>query len=350
MHSILRILLMALVPALTLPAFAQSAGQADPLFAQDEMLDVRISAPVDTLLRDRPDEEELSGTFTWQEAGQPEQSVYIAIRTRGNYRRDRSNCPFPPLRLNFRKSEVEGTLLDGQDKVKLVTHCRTGSGSYEEGLLKEYMAYRMLNAVTDLSFRVRLLEITYVDSDRDGATEKEYGFLIESDDRLAERIGLEIVEVPSTTVSSLDPAYTNLVSLFHYMIGNTDFSPIAGPPNEKCCHNVELYADEQGTQFPIPYDFDMSGIVDAKYAVPNPKLKIRSVKQRLYRGRCENNPQLGESVARFLDRQQQIYDVIERTPALDKGDRRQVRRFVDRFFETIEDPKDIEYDIVRECL
>ena len=339
--------------ALTLPvaAAAQDSAKPDPLFMDTAALPVTITAPINTLLSERPDDEELPGTFTWRDADGSEQSVQIAVRTRGNYRRESSRCPFPPLRLNFRKSEVEDTLLDGQDKVKLVTHCRPRSSRYLDGLLREYMAYRMLNEMTDISFRVRLLEITYVNADRDNRTEEEtYGFIIESDDKLAERTGLSKIGIPYTTVAALDPEYTNLVSVFQYMIANTDFSPIAGPPDSNCCHNVELYEDARGVQFPVPYDFDMSGVVDAKYATPNPKLGIRSVKQRLYRGRCENNGRIEGTVAKFLARKPQIYAIIDTTPALDDGEKRQSRRFIDGFFERIEDPGYLERELLRSCV
>jgi hypothetical protein len=333
-----------------LSAEAQELSQPDPLFLDSAPLGVRIALPIERLLEERPDDEELPGTFTWTDADGIERSAYVAVRTRGNYRREWRTCPFPPLRLNFRKSEVEDTVLSGQDKVKLVTHCRPWSRLYRESMLREYMAYRMLNELTDLSFRVRLLQITYENTDDDGNAEQTFGFLIESDDRLAARTGLKKIGIPSTTVESLNPGFTNLVSLFQYMIANTDFSPIAGPPDGDCCHNIELFEDDQGAQFPIPYDFDMSGIVDAKYASPNPKLGIRSVKQRLYRGRCEHNDQIGDTVALFAERKSRIYDTIESLPALDDRDKRTARRFIDDFFKTIEDPKDLDRELVRNCL
>mgnify|MGYP000662252091 CR=1 FL=1 len=58
-------------------------------------------------------------------------------------------------------------------------------------MLREYLAYRLLNAMTDLSFRVRLLEVTWVDSDERRGRMVRSAFLIEHRNRLAARIGME---------------------------------------------------------------------------------------------------------------------------------------------------------------
>ena len=50
------------------------------------------------------------------------------------------------------------------NKVKLVTHCR-GANKYDAYVLKEYLAYKIYNELTDYSLRVRLLEIEYVEEE-----------------------------------------------------------------------------------------------------------------------------------------------------------------------------------------
>ncbi|NIP93601.1 MAG: hypothetical protein GWN18_19895, partial [Thermoplasmata archaeon] len=72
-----------------------------------------------------------------------------------------NTCEFPPLRLNFKKGQLDETLFDGQDKVKLVTHCRNGD-RYEQNVVKEYLVYRLYNVLTPLGFQVRMAHITYV--------------------------------------------------------------------------------------------------------------------------------------------------------------------------------------------
>ena len=135
--------------------------------------------------------------------------------------------------------------------------------------------------LTDVSFRVRLLRVTYVDTDRNDRERVSLAFLIEHRDRLAKRIGASAIETNMVTYPDLNASYTNLASVFHYFIGNTDYSPVTTVPSENCCHNHALFANEDGTIYSVPYDFDMSGFVNAPYAAPNPRFRLRNVLERV---------------------------------------------------------------------
>ena len=124
-------------------ASAQESGSAAALFDGYDIIDVRIQAPLKTLVRSRPDEEYLDGRFSYSETDGSERTFDLKLRTRGRYRRQRSTCPFPPVRLNFPKKAVQGSLLDGQDKLKLVTHCNTRRDNYEQLVLREYLLARL---------------------------------------------------------------------------------------------------------------------------------------------------------------------------------------------------------------
>jgi hypothetical protein len=253
----------------------QEIVDPDPLFESDQILTVRIIAPFDAIVEERPIEEYVPGQFFYADGDSEMVELEVGIRARGRYRRRPEVCPFPPLRLNFKKSQVRDTLFADQDKIKLVTHCTTESYFYEQAVIAEFLAYRILNRLSDFSYRVRLLQIEYVPSG-DGETFDGYGVLIEHDDNLAERIGVSQLALENTPVASLDPDYLNLTSVFQYLIGNTDFSPISGAAGEECCHNHTLFGNDGGAYYSIPYDFDMSGIVDAPYAAPNPKMRLES--------------------------------------------------------------------------
>ncbi len=341
-----------LAAALSLLAGAPCAddGAPDPLFATDDVLELRIEAPLDTLLDERPDDEYLPGQLTWRDASGADVSVYAGVRTRGKSRRSRQICIFPPVRLNVRKSEVDDTLFDGQDKLKLVSHCRTGSSRYEQSVLREYLVYRMLNELTPTSFRVRRLRVTWVDTERDGKSFTAPGFLIESDERFARRVGLPVAEVTRTRVSVLDPDYTNLVSVFQFFIGNTDFSPIVGPPGEPCCHNTQLFGDPESRLFPVPYDFDMTGMVNAPYGAPNPEFRLASVQSRLYRGRCANNGRLDATAQHFIEHREALYALVDAVDELGKRARRDMTRFMDRFYDDIGDAAKRERLLADKCI
>ena len=258
---------------------ASAPSEVDPLFADDTVLEVRIEAPFDRLTDERPDHKDLDGKFSYTDSHGNLNVLDVGVRVRGKLRSTSEICSFPPLRLDFVKSEVAGTLFDGQDKLKLVTHCRNRAVRYEQSLLAEYLAYRIYNQLTDTSFRVRLMHATYVPTDG-GSDLESYAFIIEDKNRLAHRLGIKKPDVNRIRVADLNAAELNLSSVFQYFIGNTDFSPIAAAPGEACCHNHVLFARKGRAYLSVPYDFDQSGLVNAPYAAPNPKFELDSPRDR----------------------------------------------------------------------
>ena len=127
------------------------------MFASDDVLHVTVAGPISTLAENMDGKEELPFVLTAEGVEHA-----IAVRNRGNSRL--RVCEFPPLRLDFDRDATAGTVFEGQNKLKLVTHCRNYDRG-EQDMLEEYLTYRLFNALTDASFRVRLLRIRYVDTD-----------------------------------------------------------------------------------------------------------------------------------------------------------------------------------------
>ncbi len=332
------------------PAIAQEPGKADRLFRSNDLLDVTITAPFETLMDERPVNEDLPGKFSYTDQDGAIVEFDIGIRTRGRYRHQERVCPFAPLRLNFKKAQTTDTLFHKQNKLKLVTHCRDSSGRYEQVTLKEYLAYRFLNEMTDLSFRVRLLRVNYVDIDHARHERKYYGFLIERGERLSKRIKLPLVKIRATGVSSLVGSYTNLISVFQYYVANTDFSPIAGAPGDICCHNTYLFGEQGQLYYSIPYDFDMAGLTDAPYATPDPKFQIRNVRQRLYRGRCPNNKHLPATLQVFRDNRELFFSMVGNLQDLSGSSKTSMYALMERFYKLIDNPKAVDKHLVRRCI
>jgi hypothetical protein len=331
-----------------LPCSAEPLLTGDPLFAEDSTINVTLTAPLSTIIRERPTEGYIPGTFEYEDAEGKTQTLDVGLRTRGNFRL--RTCDFPPLRVNFKKSAVHGTLFDGQNKLKMVAHC-DNQARYEQYVLREYMAYRVLNLLTDKSFRVRLMQVRYVDSDGRRKDQVRYAFFIEHKKRLAKRLGVPIYAVEDGELNEMDGEHLNLTSIFQLFIANTDFSPIAGPPDSNCCHNYVLFRDKEGGPVTaIPYDFDQSGFVDAPYAEPNPRMKIRSVTQRLYRGRCVFNEQVGASIDAFSTMRDPIYEIVENQPGATERVRKTLARFIDKFYAVVDDPKRVQRDIINKCI
>ena len=106
-------------------ASAKDIREYDPLFSSVDTLEVDVEGPFEFLARERPDEEEAPGKLRYVNADGESVEFDVQIRARGNWRRNPEICKFPPLRINFRKSQTDDTLFHKQDKLKLVVPCRT---------------------------------------------------------------------------------------------------------------------------------------------------------------------------------------------------------------------------------
>jgi len=320
-----------------------------PLFVDDTVLDVTIEAPIKTLMDVRPDLAYLKGRFTYTEVDGSEKTLALQLRTRGNYRRDPEHCNFAPIRLNLKKGEVRGTLFSGQDKLKLVTHCQTYVDGYEENVLLEFLAYRLLHELTSVSYDTRLLRVTYVNA-QDGKKLTRYGFVIENDKDVAKRNGLKMVKIKRLNESDIDPRQQNLIHVFQYMIGNTEYSLVNPEPDKNCCHNSDVLSTTKGPPYiPLAFDFDFSGLVNAPYAQPNPRYPIPNVKRRYYRGLCEANGLLPDTLQVFLDKKEALYRIIDELKSATRKNQRSARAYLDDFYEIISDPVQVEESLVDKC-
>lgn len=322
------------------------AVSPDPLFQDDAALRVTITAPFARLIDERPKEEEFQGSFAFKGPNGSWVELDLQVRTRGNFRH--ANCDLPPLYLNFKRSQVKDTLFDQQNKLKMVVHCKD-SARYQQALLKEYLAYRVLNALTDRSFRVRLLDVTYVDSEDRRPRMVRNAFLIEHVDRLGARLGRQKLNIFPENVQAIQADHLNLTSVFQYLLGNTDFSPILGS-QEECCHNYELFGKEDGPLLAIPYDFDMSGFVNTPYARPESGLGIDNVKQRLYQGFCVNNDHLKASISKFLQVRDTLYDMTANLQEMAPTVRGLVADYMDEFYATISDSQAVQQELIDRCI
>jgi hypothetical protein len=263
-------------------------------------------------------------------AGGMEHAIKVRLRGKSRLR----VCDFLPMRLNFKKSEVEGTLFEGLDKLKLVVPCHA-SDRAEKNLIEEYAVYRIFSLLTPASYRVRLLQITFTDSGHDDDGIRMHAFLLEPAGQLAERLGGQESELPEVALDWLDSDHMALVYVFQYLIGNVDWSLVRPHEEEACCHNGTLIETDAKMIY-VPYDFDLSGFVDAPYAFPPPDLRLDSVTQRRYRGFCTESDTLREALHTVVAARQDIAALIESLPVLSDKNKRSRTSYLEQFFRAAE--------------
>lgn len=339
---------LAFIPLAVSAQAAAYPGLA-PLFSDDSVLEVTIDGPLTALMDVRPDKAYLDGSFTYKEADGTERKLGLKLRTRGNYRRDKDHCNFAPIRLNFVKSQVKETLFEGQDKLKLVTHCQNNEPAYEQLVIREYLAYRLLHELTPKSFAVRLMRITYLDT-ASKKTRTKFGFVIEDNGAVAKRNGMKVAKVGLITTKYLEPEQANLIYVFQYMIGNTEYSVVRPEPKKDCCHNAELIAPKgEAIYTPLAYDFDFSGLVNAPYAQPNPRYKLANVRTRLYAGDCEYDENLQATIQYFHEKRDALLKIIDEMEPLTHLSRAGARRYIDSFYDRISEPAKVQKYLIDKC-
>ena len=330
------------------PMRAQSApGGRDsipvpPLFAALAPLPVTFTANLRRLRNDRDTVSPWRAATLAYAGDSGRITVPVRARTRGIWRL--KNCAFPPLRIDVAKKEAHHTIFKGLGKAKLVIHCRD-TDTYEQYILSEFQLYRVYQLLTPVSFRTRLVRMTYTDSASGKVDAVRYAFFIEDPDHLAKRSNGLIVKTKGATADDLDSEALALAYLFEFMIGNSDFSVNA-------LHNAQLIGTNDGPVLPVIHDFDFSGAVDAVYAVPNPLLGIRRARDRKFRGNCSLATEYLTLLPRFRERKEAIYalyrDEIGRL--MEPRRVKETLEYFDEFYEMIATPESARRAFLDSCV
>jgi hypothetical protein len=253
----------------------------------------------------------------------------VMLRARGKLRRD--ICSMPPLQLNC-KPAMDSVLRDW-GTLKLVCGC--GPTEYDEQLvLKEYLAYAMYNLITEKSFRARLVKITFANTAAHPKPYTQYGMLLEDADDMARRNGCYEVEDTVFTTPATNSLQAALMAIFEYMIGNTDFEV-------QKFHNIKLIRSKDYPHSPpyiVPYDFDFSGFVNARYAEPHPDFAITHVTQRFYRGLEHSAQEIDVALDIFRKAKPAIDALLEHFEPLLPQYRKEATKYIAEFYDIIDDP------------
>lgn len=344
----IKIYLLLLAGLIGTAPISVSLATPRPLFASDEPLSVVLELPLRDLLRRATSKPTVPGVLRYTDSGGTSVELDVKVTTRGKSRLEQ--CSLPPLSVYLNSQQVESTIFRGQDKLKLVTQCHRGSLN-RRYLMQEYAIYKAYNLLTAYSFQVRLLEVTYHDTDKRRDKDKiQPAFFIESHEAVAERHQMRTIDANVVNVRQVEPIELSVFTLFQYLIGNTDWSARKGPGTDSCCHNGKVIAppDSDDGWVVLPYDFDQSGIINTNYSAPSDLLPIRSVRQRLYRGYCASNTLLDSTIAMFNDRRVAIEELFGTASDLSSANKSALK-YVQGFYKIINDPKKRQKKIIDAC-
>jgi len=333
---------------------AQAVGrQASPdstepsaprLFDAAEPLALTLTADFGAVAKQRgPQQKGQPGVLSYVTATGDSVRLDVQLRTRGHFRL--KICQYPPLKVVFDKAQAAHTIFAHTgSSLKLTVQCR-GGRTYANYLLEESLIYRVYNLLTERSFRARLARVTYADAKDKHPPEMRYAFFVEDDDRMARRNKApEVLEQKGMSQNDVDPEQMGLLAVFQYMIGNTDWAVSA-------LHNIVLIRDSTGVVYPVPYDFDWSGVIMPPYAQPDPSLGIATVRQRTFRAGCRTPEELAAVFARFNAQKEAIYALYRglESEGLEPKRIAQALGYYDEFYTIINDPGRTRQAFTRSC-
>jgi len=259
--------------------------------------------------------------------------IPVKIGSRGHLRLNPRTCSFVPIKVELPKEEIGGTIFEGQTNLKLGTHCQNEK-EFDQFVMKEYLTYKLANLVTPFSFRARLAKGTYIDAKSKKTVSTHNAVWLEHENDVARRLSGRDVSLPRINFKDLDKDSTTMMMLLEYMLGNTDYSIWA-------LHNVVIVQDKKRTLYPVAYDFDMSGMVHPPYAIPAPRLPIRAVTDRLYRGPCRTVEEFNTVAEQFRVKKADMIAAVDSMKELNGSHKGEMKDYLESFFKTIDKPESI---------
>lgn len=317
------------------------AFQNSPLFSTEKPLEMELVTSLSELRQSESDTTFFSAKMRYKNDEGLWDSLEVELRARGNTRR--SMCYFPPLRVKIKKKKSKNSLFSGDKSLKLVLPCQLAN-SFNGMIVREYMCYKLYENITPYHFGTRLVNLTLIDqNDRKSKTHNMMAFFIEDDDKVANRFQLKVSNSKTVIPGTIHDSTAVRQDFFAFMIGNTDWSNTGQ-------HNVKMLVDKNKVNFPLPYDFDMAGIVGAPYAIPYDYLPIKTVQERLYRGLCRD-PELIQFVRnQYMALEPKMMEIMDQYEAqLNAPDFKRAKNYLADFFEILKNEKLFNQQILSKC-
>jgi hypothetical protein len=326
-------------------AIPDSSKKSFRLFEDDKIIEITLGFDLTTYMKSKPKDEYLKANITIHLSKTDSINKDIGLRTRGIFRNQ--YCAFAPIELNIKKAGFGYSDLDKISKLKMVPQCSFNKIN-EDYVLREYIAYKLFNVMTDTSYRVRLLSVTYIDTQKKRKPIKQYAFFIEPSEMLTARTNCVPVKLKTINQKSIIPRIMDRLSIFNFMIGNYDWS-VPG------LHNVMVMKSQSfdlngGLGIAIPHDFDWTGLVNPSYAIPTEEIGTENVRERKFFGICRTKEVYRQELDMFLAKKAEFYRVINEFPYVTNQVKKDMTGYLDGFFNQLTGNKDlILYNLTNTC-
>jgi hypothetical protein len=316
----------------------KSEAEARQLFQDATTIEITLTSDFKAINKERTPNngKQFPGVLTLDGKDIP-----VKLGSRGHLRLKKTTCDFVPIKVEFTRDAIAGTLFEGQTTLKLGTHCQNDR-EFDQFVIREYLTYKLANLATPFSFRARLVRATYVDAQSKKPFSTHNALFLEHENDVARRLSGRDVAVPQLAFKALDTDALTTMSILEYMLGNTDYSIWA-------LHNVVIVQNKMRKLFPVAYDFDSSGMVSPPYAAPDSRLVIKKVTDRLYRGPCRTVDEFNAAAEPFRAHKTEMFAVLESVKDLNRNHKTDMKAFLESFFHGIETPEAIKRTFVDGC-
>lgn len=324
------------------PDKSDSVHRAARLFRSTEPVVMWLEGDLKSVFKDRDSmsTKRHPATMRWLEQESDTQTTTIDLKTRGHFRL--RTCSVVPLKVYFDKEKTKGSIFGGEGSLKLTPHCQKAD-RYAQNIYIEYAIYGMYNILTPISLQARLATVTWIDPKDPKSTVTRPAFWTQDEEDMAKEVRGTILMQQGGTASQMDPRQMAITDVFQYMIANTDHSLWA-------LHNYRIIqTDTSVNYFPMAYDFDWSGLVDAPYAFPDSRLPIKRTTDRLYRGGCHPPELINETLKLFREKKDAMYGVLRGIKDLTPARLKEAIEFLDEFYKMIDDPGQVNRELRRVC-
>jgi hypothetical protein len=366
---------------------APAAPAGEKLFSSYVPLNVTLEAPFDDLLDQLGQTATYSnatysvvGTLSYTDPNVGEVHLTnVEVSGRGNTNFTAGQCEFPKLKLKFQSvnERPPGSLFDGMSSLKIGTHCgegpndvlspRWGRLQNENSPIREAFAYRLLEALHVPTLKARPVRISYVNvktMTTAGAAHSpaarpttlvRSAMFLEGDHHAESRFGSH-GQYTEATFGSADtrvaPEDSARLAFAEALIGNFDWCYRFFPSDTYRCDgrhalwNVLAFKRPDGTAVPVPYDFDLAGIVTGHHRwfasvfnqafAPGASEAALEVLAQLQRTRSLfTRAQLDTVRAEFVRHKEEAYRVLTEAQ-MDEAGRRNAAAHLDAFYAVIE--------------
>jgi hypothetical protein len=180
---------------------------------------------------------------------------------------------------------------------------------------------------------VRLAKVDYVYAGTEKDTVTKFAFFIERPRHVAKRLEGHIVDLKYIHQDKTDYEHMNILAVFQYMIGNTDWSVYNN-------HNIKFLNVNLGERpVPLPYDFDWCGLLASPYAKPNPMFGVENIRERVYRGFRRTPAQIDKTIDVFLIHKEEIIELYKTCQYLDEREREDALNYIEDFYKVLTNKK-----------